>query len=136
MSGVFLGVSDYPSKIFIREAYKDIFREIKTLINSGRYHRFVITGNPGIGKSYFLFYILYELAKTGETVLLDSHDRDECIVFKNGMVELENISNVRHILNKKTTWYLVDAKKPLRYEAITILVSSPNPPHYYKEFLK
>lgn len=51
------------------------------------------------------------------------------------MVELETISNVGDILNKKTTWYLVDTKKPLRYEAITILVSSPNP-RYYKEFLK
>ncbi|CAG8633634.1 10739_t:CDS:2, partial [Ambispora gerdemannii] len=113
----------------------EIFSEIKALIDSGEYHRFVITGNPGIGKSYFLFYILYELAKNGETVLLDSHDHDKCIVFKNGVVELETIGNLGYILNKNTTWYLVDTKKPMRYQAKTILVSSPNP-HYYKEFLK
>ncbi|CAI2179918.1 15336_t:CDS:2, partial [Funneliformis geosporum] len=123
-SGVFPNVRDNPSKIFIRKAYTDLFKEIKALIESHKYYRIVITGNPGIGKSYFLYYLLYELAKSGETVVLDSHDRDKCIVFKHAMVKLENIGNVGHILNEETNWYLVDTKKPLRYGAITILVSS------------
>ncbi|CAI2177193.1 17279_t:CDS:2, partial [Funneliformis geosporum] len=129
-SGVFPNIRDNPSKIFIRKAYTDIFKEIKALIESHKYYRFVITGNPGIGKSYFLFYLLYELAKSGETVVLDSHERVKCIVFKNAMVKLEKIDKLGHILNEETTWYLVDTKKPLKYGAITILVSSPNPQYY------
>ena len=46
-----------PSKIFLRNCYEDLYHLI--LEEKGR--NILITGNPGVGKSYFSLYVMYRL---------------------------------------------------------------------------
>ena len=132
--------------LYIRKAYEDMFRIICNNLNSDndikkRFHRMAITGTPGIGKSMFLFYILWRLAnmETTKTVILHRQlDRKRIYVFQNdGCWKTENTGDINDFLDDSTTWYLMDALKspPGPVNAVTILVSSPSK-MYYSAFLK
>ncbi|CAG8689323.1 7310_t:CDS:2 [Funneliformis mosseae] len=137
-SGVhFLGDSLlYPTKLIIRQAYNDLWNNINSSVESGIFRRYTITGNPGIGKSYFLFYLLYILRCKGATVVFDRQIDKKYIIFTGENVYITFYDDmVESFLNNPTTWYLVDTKPPPYVHAITILVCSPNKA-YYKEFRK
>ena len=132
--------------LYIRKAYEDMFQIICNNLNSDndikkRFHRMAITGTPGIGKSMFLFYILWRLAneETTKTVILHRQlDRKRIYVFQNdGCWKTENTGDINAFLDDSTTWYLMDAlKSPTGpVNAVTILVSSPSK-MYYSAFLK
>jgi hypothetical protein len=46
------------SVIFVREVYRALEVELERLALDRGKAKFVITGNPGIGKSYFGYYML------------------------------------------------------------------------------
>ena len=50
-----LGDPDKPSTLLIRKCYGDL----ATVILDDNVRRIRITGNPGIGKTYFGYYLLY-----------------------------------------------------------------------------
>ena len=54
------------NQLFIRESYKTI---ASSILESNGSHKAIITGTPGIGKSLFLFYLLWKLVKDGKRVL-------------------------------------------------------------------
>ncbi|KAF2078173.1 hypothetical protein CYY_000557 [Polysphondylium violaceum] len=156
----FLGNGANGSQLYIRESYlelKDIiFQHFKiydpsttvqsnstasnpTYIKTG----FAITGTPGIGKSCFIYYIMWEIAQTKGTILLRSF-HSNCqdsfylytydsigapIVFVGTEGDFDN-----HFVDK-TCYYLVDSKFIGNVAAKTIIVSPPDPSKY-KEFLK
>jgi hypothetical protein len=133
----------FPDKlksIYIRQSYQDLFSMILTL-EKEELHRMAITGNPGIGKSVFLFYILWRLSliDTTQTVLLHrAKDRGLIYVFqKSGCWSTRNLGNIDSYLALYSTWYLTDTLDPPPGEvkAVTILVSSPATKHF-NEFLK
>jgi hypothetical protein len=99
-----------------------------------------ITGTPGIGKSMFLFYILWRLANmeaTKTVVLRRRMNHENIFVFQNdGCWKTENPGNIGAFLSNPTTWYLADALEPPpdQVNAVTILVSSPAQ-KYYSKFL-
>ena len=133
------------SMIYIREPYKDLFNIIWNNVNpvkpNPRLHRIAITGTPGIGKSMFLFYILWRLAnmKTKRTVILRRQmDEGDIYVFQNeGCWMTMSRKDMRLLLKDKTTWYLTDALEPQpgKVEAVTILVTSPAQ-KYYSAFVE
>jgi hypothetical protein len=91
-----------------------------------------ITGCPGIGKSLFLFYILWRLSKFEKppaVVLHREKDRGLIYVFQSNVCTVTNAYiEVVPVLNDKTTWYLTDTLSSPPAEdirATTILVSSP-----------
>ncbi|KAL3815268.1 hypothetical protein ACHAXA_001880 [Cyclostephanos tholiformis] len=53
------------NQLFIRKSYKTIASSIL----EGNGNKAIITGTPGIGKSLFLFYLLWKLVKDGKRVL-------------------------------------------------------------------
>ena len=64
-------------ELYIRKAYEDLFQIICNNLNSDneakrRFHSMAIARTQGIGKSVFLFYILWRLAnmETTKTVIL------------------------------------------------------------------
>ncbi|CAG8770399.1 10440_t:CDS:2 [Gigaspora margarita] len=67
-----------------------------------------ITGNPGIGKTFFGFYLLYLLLQQRKTV---------------------------NYLANEEVWYIVDGREPMNYVAKTILICSPQK-CYYRNFDK
>ena len=126
--------------LYVRQAYKDLFAIICNYLNSGdiedRTSRVAITGTPGIGKSMFLFYIMWRLTKmeATKTVILRRHMDEKVIyVFQNeGCWATQDDSKILGFLNDGTTWYLTDTLEPPpgQVEAITILVASPARRHY------
>ena len=137
-------IEDDTSTIYIRESYKDLFNIIWNNVNpevpNPRRHRIAITGTPGIGKSMFLFYILWRLAnmKTKRTVILRRQmDEGDIYVFQDeGCWVATSRKDIRLLLKDETTWYLTDALEPQpgKVKAVTIVVSSPAR-KYYSTFL-
>jgi hypothetical protein len=76
--------------VFVRKAYKDMFtiicKNLKHEDPDQRFTAMAITGTTGIGKSVFLFYVMWRLAKMGTTeavVLHRRNDRGRIYVFQN-----------------------------------------------------
>ncbi len=59
------------SKLVIRQCYNDLWDMIQDLRTNQGIRRVALMGNPGIGKSWFLFYLLYKLKQLGATVVSD-----------------------------------------------------------------
>jgi hypothetical protein len=131
--------------LFIRESYVrmfDLFMDMNFSQTEERESGIAITGNPGVGKSVFLFYALWRISRmkegVGTVVLHRAKDEGDIYVFEeDGCWIASDISQVRRLFSLSTTWYLTDTPKkpPGDHEAITFLVASPEREHY-KEFLK
>jgi hypothetical protein len=127
-------------EMYVRQSYKDLFAKILDFENEDLI-RMAITGNPGIGKSIFLFYMLWRLASmhTTETVILNrAKDNGMIYVFRNdGCFVTRKVTVICDYLNEKSTWYLTDALviQPGELQAKTILISLPDR-NQFKTFLK
>ena len=100
-----------------------------------------ITGNPGIGKSVFLFYMLWRLSSietVGAVLRHRAKDRGLIYVFEKERCWItRNLRIIDNLLILPNTWYLTDTldPPPAEIRAVTVLVASPARKHY-KEFLK
>ena len=118
--------------IYIRKAYEDLFTLICNNLHpenpEKRLHRITITGTPGIGKSVFLFYILWRLAneKGAKTVVLcRESDNGRIYVFQNdGCWRTHEFWDVEKFLEDPSSWYLTDSteSRPAVVDATTIWV--------------
>ncbi|ORY47776.1 hypothetical protein BCR33DRAFT_714841 [Rhizoclosmatium globosum] len=127
--------------LYIRESYFLLFERIKNTLDpvfDSRKIRMAITGNPGTGKSIFLFYILWRLSKMDKnrasSVILH-RAKDNGILYIFGPTHCwrsVNETDIIPLLDIPTTWYLTDTLTPCPGEvnAVTILVSSPARKHY------
>ena len=124
------------NELYIRKAYEDLFQIICNNLNSDneakrRFHSMAIAGTQGIGKSMFLFYILWRLAnmETTKTVILHRQIEHEIIyMFQgSGCWDTFDSNDIVAFLEDPTTWYLTDSltPSPTLANAITILVSPP-----------
>ncbi|CAJ0650670.1 11903_t:CDS:2 [Entrophospora sp. SA101] len=62
------GSKSFGSAFIIRECYTDLW---KLITEDKNYNGWIVTGNPGIGKSMFGFFLLIYLAKQGKTVIYE-----------------------------------------------------------------
>lgn len=111
------------STLFIRNCYLDLSKIIFNVDKS----RWFITGNPGIGKTFFGYYLLYLIAQEDGMVIYHQHHRPP-ILFSKDTVYCHTEDNVhifKHYLANEDVWYIVDAREPMEYRAKTILISSP-----------
>ncbi|CAB4397364.1 unnamed protein product [Rhizophagus irregularis] len=129
----FFGLKNQPSKLFIRNCYKDLFQTVlKPEIRNLR-----ISSSLGIGKPFFGYYLLYDLLKKDRTIVYELHTmKSSVILFKEGkgfyLNEIFNHKIIRNYLHKENTWYIIDGKKPYNASvAKTILISSPMKSHYH-----
>ncbi|CAG8650232.1 32715_t:CDS:1, partial [Gigaspora margarita] len=131
----FLNNKYFGSKIFVRKAYEELW-EIIDIQHPG--HDFLITGNPGIGKTFFILFLLYILVGMDKTVVFqECPDKETCYIFSNGTVECTSIRFMRAVLNNPQVYYLLDTMEPQikPCNARKIVVSSPNRERY-KEYEK
>ncbi|CAG8655815.1 3250_t:CDS:2 [Ambispora gerdemannii] len=91
------------STLFIHECYHHL---CNIIFENENIHRWRITGNPGIGKIFFGYYLLYLLSQQ------------------------HNIHAFKDYLRNEEVWYIVDGRKLMEYAAKTILVCSPQKCHY------
>ncbi len=127
-----LGVRDLGSKMVIRQCYNDIWNMIQHLQIKEGYRRVALLGNPGIGKSWFHFYLLYKLKKLGATVVFDWKILRHSYLFTStGTTKADEFPE----LGLHDTWYLVDSKPPPLVKAFTVLTTSPRRENW-RDFLK
>lgn len=125
----FYDVGNKLSTIFIRCCYDDL----SGIIYAGKnLRRWRISGNPGIGKTFLGYYLLYQLAEKNETVIYHQHGRS-AILFSEKQVISGFVHEFHDYLGRDYVWYIVDARKPKEYCGKTILICSLQV-NYYKKF--
>ncbi|CAG8650140.1 3537_t:CDS:2 [Funneliformis caledonium] len=99
--GVYLlGEANQGSSIFVRQCYSDLS---KIIFDSDKLENFCISGTPVNQRPVF---------------------------FHQGNIFQGNLDLFDNELNKSDVWYLVDGHHPMKYEAKTILVTSPQKENY------
>ncbi|KAL6066770.1 Death domain-containing protein [Balamuthia mandrillaris] len=136
-------------QLIVRECYPRIFELSQRLAKQrrGGGGGVVFSGNPGIGKSWFLNYTLWRLLQQKKTVLVESVAREKVWLFKEGQVQEASLENTKQIVelfqtveNDTDAWYLFDPcgdipREPKQMLPFTVVAASPNPQHY-KQFYK
>ena len=135
----FLGSSTLPDRMYIRDDYVGLWSEIQRLISSGL-SRVVVSGNPGIGKSWFGLYVAHQLLcrKEPPTIVWESRRKQERYLIRGGVVAEGTLASFVKELKDTRTWYLVDEAAPpgaVEVEACTLVFSSPKRENY-KDTLK
>ena len=128
-------------KIFERESYVKIY----DLLDSQKYT--LISGNPGIGKSYFALYVIWRQVKGNEhysIIYVNKVGGYSAYISKDmvKVVSVEDCSYLTHYINANT-WYIHDCGthdgKPAMYIACqcskTVVCSSPDT-NNYADFVK
>ncbi|RHZ53526.1 hypothetical protein Glove_441g117 [Diversispora epigaea] len=134
----FFGSNEKPSIIYIRKCYNDLLN----IVLDDNIRRLRISGNPGIGKTFFGYYLLYHLALSNKTVIYDIHtmsESNQVILFEQEKAfylhRTHDANEIRRYLDDSNVWHIVDGKKSDEVDAKTILICSPMK-HYYKGFDK
>jgi hypothetical protein len=122
-----LGEQGGTSTLFIRNCYRDL----STIVLNDTKQRMRITGNPGIGKTYFGYYLLYLLARRGATILYENVAKKSSYVF-DGEEAFRTYDKIitDSYKSRRDVWYIVDGMEPEKVNAKTILVSSPKKSHF------
>jgi hypothetical protein len=120
-----LGDFTIGSSIYIRPCYPGLLKVSLSIVESTDTRHLIILGNPGIGKTFFGYFLLLHLARCGATVIYESSLSKEWLylltpkgVFKGTR------SSLFEILMLKTTFYIVDGMAPMGVSAKTILLTS------------
>ncbi|PKK65793.1 hypothetical protein RhiirC2_868652 [Rhizophagus irregularis] len=129
------GDSEYTT-IYNRQCYP-YFREF--IFNDKDFKRYFITGNPGIGKTYFGRLLLITLLKKGKTVLMDHKDFTLYINPKEKMTFRVNTDEYKLFAQDSDTWCIIDEREPQISHDFNvgklIMVSSPKK-ELIKDFVK
>lgn len=85
----------------------------------------VILGNPGIGKTYFGYFLLLFLAHSGATVIYESYLQKEYLYLltPNGVFTATR-GSLYHLFMPPETFYIADGITPVDFPAKTILLTS------------
>ena len=78
-------------QLFVRQAYSEIFATLEKYVADKNITTVVVSGTPGVGKSYFLWYLLYKLKAKGEKVAM-SLGKD-CVILDDfpGVISIEQM---------------------------------------------
>ena len=123
--------------LFVRRSYQIIassIQSIQSIQKDGKNKIFkaIITGTPGVGKSFFLIYLLWNLVKAGKKVLFIYHP--DIIYYDGfgGVFELREFpSAVEHSFWSDDLWCLFDVKgknegdlSAIPYDSCTVVLST------------
>ena len=130
----FLGSSTLLDRMYIRDDYVGLWSEIQRLMSSGL-SRIVVSGNPGIGKSWFGLYVAYQLLsrKSPPVIVWEARLSGTRTLIRDGRVLDGSLDDFRTELSNTSAWYLVDEAifpGAMRVEANTLVFSSPKRDNY------
>eukprot|EP01124_Arcella_intermedia_P014092 TRINITY_DN20481_c0_g1_i1.p1 TRINITY_DN20481_c0_g1~~TRINITY_DN20481_c0_g1_i1.p1 ORF type:complete len:343 (-),score=49.68 TRINITY_DN20481_c0_g1_i1:50-1051(-) len=125
--------------LFVRNCDKDLFDIIHKRYQEGSPGA-ILTGNPGIGKSWFLSYCLLRFAQQGQSVYYQSAGENLAWLFRpDGLVRLFEApatvpAEIRD--SPSSTVYLFDPSGPFPAEPIathcfTLVAAPPERKHYH-----
>ncbi|XP_004342606.1 hypothetical protein CAOG_08005 [Capsaspora owczarzaki ATCC 30864] len=135
--GVFwLGRPDLGSDLMVRDCYSGLFDEI-TAPKFATQLRWVVTGNPGIGKTFFSGYFIYRLLQQNPqlTIVYEPAQQDtknRYLLQPDGTVlsgvysPADNFVDECFRTRRDDVWFIADGHTPTFYgNARTLLVTSP-----------
>ncbi|CAI2175444.1 2944_t:CDS:2 [Funneliformis geosporum] len=94
--------------IYNRTCYKYL---CKFILEDKEYKRYLVTGNPGVGKTFFGRLMLIELLKNNKAVLLD-YETITVWVYPSGEIyKIENKTLYRQIAEQPDVWCIIDGKR-------------------------
>lgn len=141
----------YEPEIFVSHQAKTVWTLIFNLCESGKMDHGIVTGNPGVGKSRSMAYLLWILLKNEKTIIYESRSDKNFyafIPFKNssGKCVYDGYSCGKSrfrieecaALQNPNNYYLIDPVFPVPEKpcaAHTILAASPNK-NRINEFMK
>ncbi|CAG8532928.1 10980_t:CDS:2 [Cetraspora pellucida] len=126
----FLGRKTYGSKLLIQNCYLQLFEliEMNHKFNGPAQNGCVITGTPGIGKTYFGLYLLFYIHYIyPNAIIIWQSNKQFCYQFlPDDTVQEGDISLFRRTLDSPDNFLIVDAQTlEVEYTAYTILLTSP-----------
>ncbi|GIL64892.1 hypothetical protein Vafri_18731 [Volvox africanus] len=134
-----LGRDLWGSSLLVRHCYRGIFDRMMELHSSNGKKRFVITGTPGIGKSFFAVVLMgWLVQEIGVSTFLVEYQAGRYLFTREGTnikVEEGSKTDFKEELEDPLTWWIVDMGKGAEVPACTVLLASPDQQRY-KEFLK
>ncbi|GAM18159.1 hypothetical protein SAMD00019534_013340 [Acytostelium subglobosum LB1] len=100
-----------------------------------------ITGDPGIGKSMWVSYLMSSIVSLGDCSFWYHSVHfgfSAYFIFKNYVLSVTFTTNPRDVLyvTDPETWYIVDGVEPVPTTLFTILLSSPSNEVIHREFRK
>jgi hypothetical protein len=120
-----LGKESIGSSIYIRPCYPKLLETTLSIVESAETRHLIILGNPGIGKTYFGYFLMLHLARSGATVIYESFlVRGLMYLFTPHGVYKGNRIQFDEFLALRTTFYIVDGMTPVDVDARTILLTS------------
>jgi hypothetical protein len=120
-----LGNNSIGSSIFIRSCYPELLEITLSVVPTPSTRHMIILGNPGIGKTFFGYFILLNLARSGATVIYESYlEKGIVYLFTPTGVFTGERTDFHNILKEDTTFYISDGITPDDVSAKTILLTS------------
>ncbi|KAA1080753.1 hypothetical protein PGT21_019414 [Puccinia graminis f. sp. tritici] len=130
-----LGDENLGDRLLVRPVYKELCEFFK----ANAYNRWVVTGTPGIGKTFFSLYYMWIAARAKKTVVWQPPFLPEHLSYlmTSSGVELVGTwdSEITDALATSDAVHIVDGKAPKLRKVWTLLVTSPQHNHYH-QFLK
>ena len=123
-----LGDPAFGSKMLSRACYATLLSRVVQIERELGIMKFVLMGNPGIGKTLGIVEVMRVAASRGVTVVLQlGKEKDTRYLFRAGEPVLEGSTvDFKEYLRDDSVWYTVDsANSPHAYRAWTLFVVSP-----------
>jgi hypothetical protein len=111
----FLGEPKLGGALYVRNDYVGMLAELLPLISLGN-DKVVLSGNPGIGKSWFGFFLLHHIATTqpGVRVVWESSLKQTRLLFTVGTVWEGGMSSFRSVMHDPAAWCALCGPLPPR----------------------
>ncbi|CAI2186481.1 9391_t:CDS:2, partial [Funneliformis geosporum] len=108
------------------------YRDMKEVVFNDSTRKLRITGNPGIGKTFFGFYLLYLLSQQENIRIIYTNFNEQTTIVFDGEEAFTTYDEilVGKYLCSEDTWYIADSIEPKDVNAKTILICSPRKEHY------
>ena len=125
------------SRLMVRRCYVDLCDLMQAAAAENRNPDWIVTGNPGIGKTFFAGYAMWFFARHGRTIVWEppqTGSNDRYLLRPNGSLGLGDASARSFALELQDprTLVVTDAHSPPIVNARTLLVTSPRKPAYYE----
>ncbi|CAG8500197.1 1494_t:CDS:2, partial [Ambispora leptoticha] len=123
----FLGDEKQGNVLYIRKCYD----HLANIVFNEEIFRCRISGNPGIGKTFFGFYLFYLLSQKNKTIVYYNFSQTPILFNEQHTFRSSNLDvYFEEYLRNRDVWYIVDGLQPRQVKAKTILLCSPQKRHY------
>ncbi|EFJ52986.1 hypothetical protein VOLCADRAFT_102606 [Volvox carteri f. nagariensis] len=119
--------------LMVRDIFPTLFKRLQ------QQKAWLLTGVPGTGKSWFVWYAVYSLLQLKDPPLIVWQSRKynsrRCVLFKAGKAYVGDDDSFMEELEQESTWFFTDGIMPPNVAAHTIMICSPKL-SIYKEWVK